>query len=158
MMGVSGTVLLLEGGFAVVFMTLLLHVRSNGGGRADILWGFVWATRMFASLNGSRHMSGDQAELFTYVGLQACAGLSLMLILARHERKAFKDKLLRRLVVNMTEAEAVASPRSLPRTVAGPRQAPLPGPPLVIMSPDWSAKRTKSALLERPSFSTTRWR
>jgi len=98
MMGFSNTVLLLEGGLAVVFMALLWHARFNGGARADLLWGLVWATRLFASLNGSRHMSGDSTELFTYIGLQACSGLSLMLILARHERKAFKDKLMRRLL------------------------------------------------------------
>jgi hypothetical protein len=113
MMGVSGPVLLLEGGLAVVFLTLLSLSRSRGGGKADILWGLVWATRLFASLNGSRHMSGDQAELFTYVGLQACSGLSLMLILARHERKGFKDKLLRHLVVHMAGAERDASPKVL---------------------------------------------
>jgi hypothetical protein len=113
MMGVSSSVLLLEGGLAVVFLALLLHVRNNGGGRSDILWGFVWSTRMFASLNGSRHMSGSDTELFTYIGLQACAGMSLMLILARHERKAYKDKMLRRMVVNMTAADAFAPPSSL---------------------------------------------
>ena len=98
MMGVSSTVLLLEGGFAAVFLSLLLFARSRGGGSADFLWGLVWATRLFASLNGSRHMSGGQMELFTYLGLQACSGLSLMLILARHERKVFKDRLLKRLM------------------------------------------------------------
>ncbi len=98
MMGVSSAVLLLEGGLAVVFVTLLLFARSNGGGKADFLWGLVWATRVFASLNGSRHMSGQNTELLTYLGLQACSGLSLMSILARHERKAFKEKLMRRLL------------------------------------------------------------
>lgn len=158
MMGVSSTVLLLEGGLTVVFLTLMSLARNRGGGRADLLWGLVWATRLFASLNGSRHMSGNDTELFTFLGLQACSGLSLMLILARQERKGFKDKLLRQLVVQMARTETVASPRSLPGTVARGRQAPLSGPPLVVMSPDWSAKRTKSALLESPSFSTTRWR
>lgn len=158
MSGVSNTVLLLEGGLAVVFLSLMLVARNRGGGRADVLWGLVWATRVFASLNGSRHMSGDQTELFTYVGLQACSGLSLMLILARHERKGFKDRLMRQLVLQMAGAETATSSRSLPGTVGGGRQAPLSGPPLVVMSPDWNAKRTKSALLESPSFSTTLWR
>ena len=158
MIGVSNTVLLLEGGLAVVFLTLLSLARNRGGGRADVLWGLVWATRMFASLNGSRHMSGDSMELFTYLGLQACSGLSLMLILARQERKGFKDRLMRQLVVQMAGAETAAAPRSLPGTVAGGRQAPLSGPPLEVMSPDWSAKRTRSALLESPNFSTTLWR
>jgi hypothetical protein len=66
-------------------------------------------------------MSGDQAELFTYVGLQACSGLSLMLILAHHERKVFKEKLLRRLWVHAGEAEALTPPRSLPGAGTGPR-------------------------------------
>ncbi len=97
-MGISSTVLLLEGGLAVLFMLLLWFSRSKAVGRADLLWIFVWATRLFASLNGSRHMTGDDRELLTYVGLQACSGLSLMLILARHERKLLRDKLMRRVL------------------------------------------------------------
>lgn len=99
MMGVSSTVLLLEGGLAVLFMLLLWFSRSKIAGRADLLWLFVWATRLFASLNGSRHMSANDTELFTYVGLQACSGLSLMVILARHERKLLRDKVVKRLFV-----------------------------------------------------------
>lgn len=98
MMGISSTVLILEGGFAILFLCVLMFARSRGGGKADLLWGLVWATRLFASLNGSRHMSGEHTELFTYLGLQACSGLSLMLILAHHERKVFKDRLMKRLL------------------------------------------------------------
>jgi hypothetical protein len=97
MLGVSNTVLLLEGCLTVLFLLLLWFSRSKAVGSADLLWIFVWATRVFASLNGSRHMSGDDGELLTYLGLQACSGLSLMLILARHERKLLRDKLMRRL-------------------------------------------------------------
>ena len=113
-MAVSGTVLLLEGGLTVVFLTLLLLGRQRSGGREDSLWILVWATRLFASLNGSRHLSGANSELLTYTALQACSGLSLMLILSRYELKLFKDRLVRRLFVQLSEAEEVSPPRSLP--------------------------------------------
>jgi hypothetical protein len=120
-MEVPSIVLLVEGVYAVIFVTLLCFARSKGRAREDALWGLVWATRLFASLNGSRHLSGDHGELITYLGLQACSGLSLIVVLARYERQVFKDKLLRRLVVHMTGAEASASPRSFSGTGAGPR-------------------------------------
>jgi hypothetical protein len=112
--GIPNTVLLVEAVYAVIFMTLLTLARKNGGGRDDALWGLVWATRLFASLNGSRHLSGNSSELFMYLGLQACSGLSLIVILARYERKVFKDKLMRRLLLHMTHVEIAAPSRSLP--------------------------------------------
>jgi hypothetical protein len=121
-MTVSGTVLLFEGGLALVFMTLLLLGQKKGGGREDSLWGLVWATRLFASLHGSRHMSANGAELLTYIGLQACSGLSLMLILSRYELKVFKDKLMNRLLLQVAGAGGVGPRRVLPGdTTAGPR-------------------------------------
>jgi hypothetical protein len=125
-MPVSGTVLLFEGGFTVVFMTLLIIWRGKDGEKEDSLWGLVWATRLFASLNGSRHMSGNQADLLTYIALQACSGLSLMLILTRYQLKVLKDKLLRRLLVQIAGAEASAAPGVFRGNEAGSREAPLP--------------------------------
>ncbi len=120
-MAVSGAVLLLEGGLTVVFLTLLLLGRNRGGEREDSLWILVWATRLFASLNGARRLSGANAELFTYVALQACSGLSLMLIMSRYELKLFKDKLVRRLFVQLSGAEEVSPSRSLSGADAEPR-------------------------------------
>jgi hypothetical protein len=104
MNAISSGVLLFEGGFAVVFLTLLLLERKKGGGREDILWGLVWATRLVASLGGSRHLNQDAAGLSTYIALQACSGLSLMVVLARYELKAFRERLFRRLVLQVNGA------------------------------------------------------
>jgi hypothetical protein len=81
----------------------------------------VWATRLFASLIGSRRLSGADAELFTYMALQACSGLSLMVIMSRYELKIFKDKLVRRVLVQLTGTEAGPPPRRLPEIGAEPR-------------------------------------
>ena len=109
MNAISSGVLLFEGGFAVVFMTLLLLERKKGGGREDILWGLVWATRLVASLGGSRHLNADAAGLSTYIALQACSGLSIMVVLARYELKAFRERLLRRLVLQVNGAATSGS-------------------------------------------------
>jgi hypothetical protein len=119
--GIPNTVLLVEAVYAVIFMMMLTLAQRNGGGRGDALWGLVWATRLFASLNGSRHLGGDPSELFMYLGLQACSGLSLILILARYERKVFKDRLMRRLLLHMTHVEVGPPTRSLRGTLAGKR-------------------------------------
>jgi hypothetical protein len=106
-------VLVLEGGLAVGFLTLLVFVRRKGGRGDDILWGLVWTTRLLASLNGSRRFPQFSAELGIYMGLQALAGLSLMLILARSELRFLKEKLFRRTVVQLTRDGGGARPVGL---------------------------------------------
>jgi hypothetical protein len=115
--GIPNTVLLVEAVYAVIFITLLTLARRNGGAKDDALWGLVWATRLFASLNGARNLSGDSGELFIYLGLQVCSGLSLIVVLARYERKVFKDKLMRRLLLHMTHVEVSAPTRNFPVTM-----------------------------------------
>jgi hypothetical protein len=104
MLEISNTVLVIEGGFACLFLTLLTMERRKGGGKEDVLWVLVWVTRLFASLYGSRYVGENRSDLLVYVALQACSGLSLMLILVRYEFKAYKERIFRRLAIRLTEA------------------------------------------------------
>ncbi|RPI19452.1 MAG: hypothetical protein EHM65_01365, partial [Acidobacteriales bacterium] len=74
--------LLLESGLAVVFFGVMLMLWRKVDYGDAALWVMVWATRVFASLNGAQHVSADTGDLGLYLGLQACSGCTLILILA----------------------------------------------------------------------------
>ena len=103
-MNIPPQVTTLEGGLAIAFLSLLVFVRRRGGRADDALWGLVWTTRLLASLNGAQHFPVLSRELQVYMGLQALSGLSLMLILMRSEIRVLKERLFRRVVVQLSEA------------------------------------------------------
>ncbi len=103
-MSIPNQVLVLEGGITVGFLMLLLFVHRRSGRADDILWGLVWTTRLFASLNGARHFGGSSLELGVYMGLQALSGLSLMLILMRSELRLLRERLARHLLLQLSKS------------------------------------------------------
>ncbi len=104
MLGTSGVVLLLESSLAVIFFSVMLALWQRVDYADAALWILVWATRVFASLNGIIHLSEEPGRLGAYIGLQALSGITLILILARGELKVFKERLIRHLVIRLADA------------------------------------------------------
>jgi hypothetical protein len=92
---------ILEAALTLLFFAVLLGLRRRIPPFDAALWVIVWATRTFAAINGCRHIPSSSAELTVYMGLQACSALALLLTLSRAELRVWRQKVLRRLTVEV---------------------------------------------------------
>jgi hypothetical protein len=95
MRGDNIPVLILEGGFGSVFAVLLVYLIRKLGIVDALLWVLVWCTRLFASLNGLRRLPEGSPELSTYLGLQACSAIALIVVLLRSEFRILHEAIVR---------------------------------------------------------------
>jgi hypothetical protein len=87
--------LILEGGLGSVFAVLLVYLIKKLGIVDVLLWVLVWCTRLFASLNGLRRLPEGSADLYTYLGLQACSAIALIVVLLRSEFRIVHEAIVR---------------------------------------------------------------
>ena len=95
------SLLTLEGGLAVVFFGVMLVLWRKVDVADAGLWVFLWATRVFASLKAVQNVPEASGELGMFVGLQACSALALIMVLARSELRVLRERLVRRLYMQV---------------------------------------------------------
>jgi hypothetical protein len=104
------SVLLLESGLAVLFFSVILLLWQKVAACDAALWVLAWATRVFASLQGVQHLSpGRSGDLTAYMGLQACSACALILVLARTELRVLRERLVRKLFLQLSGVQLGAS-------------------------------------------------
>ncbi|HSB14837.1 MAG TPA: hypothetical protein VLE22_10275, partial [Bryobacteraceae bacterium] len=101
MWGNNVPALILEGGLGSVFAVLLVYLVKKLGIGDVLLWALVWCTRVFASLNGLRRLPEASPELPTYLGLQACSAIALIVVLLRSEFRIFHEAIVRAFTIQL---------------------------------------------------------
>ena len=110
MLSSSGIVLVFEGSLAVIFFSVMLMLWRKVDMADAALWVLVWATRVFASLSGVQHLPVHPGgDLSLYIGLQACSGCTLILIVARSEIRVLKERLVRSVLMRLVDEPAAVS-------------------------------------------------
>ena len=103
------TLLTLEGALAVMFFAVVLWLYRKVDAADASLWVLAWATRVFASLEGVRHLAAGSQEMGMYMGLQACSACALMVVLARSELRVLKERVVKRLMLRLGGARPAVS-------------------------------------------------
>jgi len=99
----------LEAILAVAFLgSVFLFWRKTDAIDAG-LWVLVWATRVFASIEGVKHLPPHTVQVIGYVGLQVCSASALILILTRSELRVLKERLRRVLLMRLRDTGVSSS-------------------------------------------------
>jgi|GEM_PF-5063786 hypothetical protein len=109
-MVIAKAVWIAEGGMTLLFVGLVLLIWKREPVLDHVLWFMVWATRVLASLNGSRMLAEGSPHLTAYIGLQACSALSLLVIMMRSELRLMRQRLVNRLLVQLGSSEDSVPP------------------------------------------------
>jgi len=87
---------------AAFLLSMLLFWKKTDAIDAG-LWVLVWGTRVFASIEGAKHLPPQTLQVVGYIGMQFFSASALILILTRSELRVLKERLRRVLLMRLRD-------------------------------------------------------